>query len=390
MALTTNTALAQLQPSGIRRITAFAKQTPGCILLTLGEPDGNTADVVKEEVAKSLAANETHYPPNNGTVELRCAISAHMEKRNLAYGEDEIIVTCGATEALFAALSSILNPGDEVLVPTPAFGLYESIISVNRATFVPVDTRPTKFQLTLEQLEAAATDRTKAIVLTSPNNPTGCVFNPRSLDAVAKFAKAHDIFVICDDVYTSLVYEGVYKSDEGVHLGFASCYGELRDRIIVCDSFSKPYAMTGWRLGWVAADAPISAHIAKMHQYMVSSVPSFVQRAAIRALKEDVAPAREVYRARRDYVLARLREIGFDVVEPDGAFYVFPSIEKFGMSSDEFCTRLIAERGVALVPGSCFAAEGFVRLSYCCSMENLEEGLNRLAAFVQTLEQRFA
>ena len=160
MALTTNTALAQLQPSGIRRITAFAKQTPGCILLTLGEPDGNTADAVKEEVAKSLAANETHYPPNNGTVELRRAISAHMEKRNLAYGEDEIIVTCGATEALFAALSSILNPGDEVLVPTPAFDLYESIISANRATFVPVDMRPTKFQLTLGQLEAAATDRT--------------------------------------------------------------------------------------------------------------------------------------------------------------------------------------------------------------------------------------
>ena len=257
------------------------------------------------------------------------------------------------------------------------------------ATFVPVDTRPTKFQLTLGQLEAAATDRTKAIVLTSPNNPTGCVLNPRSLDAVAKFAKAHDAFVICDDVYTSLVYEGVYKSDEGVHLGFASCYGELRDRIIVCDSFSKPYAMTGWRLGWVAADAPISAQIAKMHQYMVSSVPSFVQRAAIRALKEDVAPAREVYRGRRDYVLARLREIGLDVVEPDGAFYVFPSIDTFGMSSNVFCTRLIAEKGVALVPGSCFAAEGFVRLSYCCSMENLEEGLNRLAAFVQTLEQRF-
>ncbi len=231
MALTINTALAQLQPSGIRRITAFAKQTPGCILLTLGEPDGNTADVVKEEVAKSLAANETHYPPNNGTVELRRAISAHMKKRNLAYGEDEIIVTCGATEALFAALSSILNPDDEVLVPTPAFGLYESIISVNRATFVPVDTRPTKFQLTLGQLEAAATDRTKAIVLTSPNNPTGCVLNPRSLDAVAKFAKAHDAFVICDDVYTSLVYEGVYKSDEGVHLGFAlSCATAFRSR----------------------------------------------------------------------------------------------------------------------------------------------------------------
>lgn len=385
MALTMNTALAQLQPSGIRRITAFAKQTPGCILLTLGEPDGNTAEAVKAKVAESLAANETHYPPNNGTLELREALSAHMKKRNLSYSSDEIIVTCGATEALFASLSSVLNPGDEVLVPTPAFGLYESIVAVNRAKLVAIDTRPTNFQLTEEQLFAAATENTKAIVLTSPNNPTGCVLNPRSLQAVAKLARERDIFVVCDDVYTSLVYGGVHAGEDGSHRGFSSCYTELRDRIIVCDSFSKPYAMTGWRLGWVAADASVAAEIAKMHQYMVSSVPSFVQHAAVQALKEDVAPARETYRERRDFVLSRLEEIGLDVVEPEGAFYVFPSIEKFGMSSEEFCTRLIAEGGVALVPGSCFAAEGFVRLSYCCSMENIAEGLNRLEKFVQTL-----
>ena len=390
MALTMNTALAELQPSGIRRITAFAKQTPGCILLTLGEPDGNTAESVKAKVAESLAANETHYPPNNGTAELRKALSAHMAKRNLSYDADEIVVTCGATEALFASLTAVLNPGDEVMVPTPAFGLYESIVVANRAKFVPIDTRLTNFQLTTELLEQHVSARTKAIVLTSPNNPTGCVLNPRSLEAVAKFAKKRDVFVVCDDVYTSLVYGGVYTGDDGSHRGFSSMYTELRDRIIVCDSFSKPYAMTGWRLGWVAADAPVMAEVAKIHQYMVSSVPSFVQRAAIQALKENVAPAREVYKKRRDFVLLRLREIGLDVVEPDGAFYVFPSIEKFGMPSEEFCTRLIAEAGVALVPGSCFAAEGFVRLSYCCSMENLEEGLSRLERFVRSLEQRSA
>ena len=390
MALTMNTALAQLQPSGIRRITAFAKQTPGCILLTLGEPDGNTAEAVKAKVAESLAANQTHYPPNNGTLELREALSAHMKKRNLAYSPDEIIVTCGATEALFASLSAVLNPGDEVLVPTPAFGLYESIVVANRAKFVPIDTRATNFQITEEQLTAAATERTKAIVLTSPNNPTGCVLSTFSQRAVAKFAKERDIFVICDDVYTSLVYRGVYTGEDGTHRGLASCYPELRDRVIVCDSFSKPYAMTGWRLGWVAADETISREIAKMHQYMVSSVPSFVQTAAIQALKENVEPARETYCERRDFVLRRLKEIGLPVVEPQGAFYVFPSIEKFGISSDEFCTRLIAEAGVALVPGSCFSAEGYVRLSYCCSMENIAEGLNRLERFVRSLENRSA
>lgn len=390
MALITNTALSQLKPSGIRRITAFAKQTPGCILLTLGEPEGDTLQAVKAKVTESLAANETHYPPNNGTLALREALCAHMEKRNLHYDADEVVVTCGATEALFASLTAILNPGDEVIVPTPAFGLYESIIVANRATFVPLDTREANFQLTSDLLSAAATERTKAIVLTSPNNPTGCVLNPHSLDAVAKFAAERDVFVVCDDVYTSLVYGGVYNGEDGSHRGFSSCYPDLRDRIIVCDSFSKPYAMTGWRLGWVAADAPIIAEIAKIHQYMVSSVPSFVQTAAIEALKQNVFLVRESYRERRDFVLRRLKEIGLLPVEPEGAFYVFPSIEKFGISSEEFCTRLIANSGVALVPGSCFSAEGYVRLSYCCSMDDLREGLNRLERFVSRLEHHSA
>lgn len=380
MALELNDALDALQLSGIRRITAKAKQTPGCVLLTLGEPDGNTADEVKREVGISLEANDTHYPPNNGKERLRSALSAHMARRGLSYSADEVISTCGATEALFVALTCVMNPGDEVIVPTPAFGLYESIVALNRGVFVALDTSKTEFQIDDEALRSVASPRTKAIVLTSPNNPTGCAYDEESLAAVARFACEHDVFVICDDVYASLVY------DDFPYRGFACRYPELRDRVIVCDSFSKPYAMTGWRLGWVAADASIAAQMAKIHQYMVSSVPSFVQRAAERALEQDVAPAREVYRERRDYVLRRLDAMGLPCVHPAGAFYAFPSIERFGMPSEEFCLRLIEEAGVALVPGSCFSAEGFVRLSYCCSMESIETGLDRLERFVRGLE----
>lgn len=380
MALTLNESLDNLQLSGIRRITAKAKQTPGCILLTLGEPDGNTAEAVKAEVAASLAENDTHYPPNNGKDFLREAIAAHMARRGLSYAADEVIATCGATEALFVALTCVMNPGDEAVVPTPAFGLYESIITLNRGVFVPLDTRASSFQVTESALARVASERTKVIVLTSPNNPTGCVYDERSLDAVARFARERDVFVVCDDVYASLAY------DDAPYKGFACRYPDLRDRVIVCDSFSKPYAMTGWRLGWVAADAPLIAQMAKIHQYMVSSAPSFVQRAAACALEQDVSAARESYRARRDYVVERLAAMGLSTVRPAGAFYAFPSIEKFGMSSEEFCLRLIDEAGVALVPGSCFSAEGFVRISYCCSMDAIEEGLDRLEGFVRRLE----
>lgn len=380
MALTLNESLDNLQLSGIRRITAKAKQTPGCILLTLGEPDGNTADAVKSEVALSLEENDTHYPPNNGKDFLREAIAAHMGKRGLSYGPDDVIVTCGATEALFAALTCVMNPGDEVIVPTPAFGLYESIVALNRGVFVPLDTRTSSFQISEAALVRAASERTKAIVLTSPNNPTGCAYSNESLDVVARFAREHDVFVVCDDVYANLVYDDV------PYRGFACRYPDLRDRTIVCDSFSKPYAMTGWRLGWVAANGPLVAQMSKIHQYMVSSVPSFVQRAAACALGQDVSPACETYRERRDYVLSRLADMGLPCIHPQGAFYAFPSIEKFGMSSEEFCLRLIEEAGVALVPGSCFSAEGFVRLSYCCSTEAIRAGLDRLESFVRRLE----
>lgn len=389
MSLTLNESLNNLQLSGIRRITALAKQTPGCILLTLGEPDADTAPQVKAQVTTALDDNWTHYPPNNGHEFLRQALSDHMaQKRGLSYGAGEIIVTAGATEALFVALTCVMNPGDEILVPTPAFGLYESIITLNRGVPVFVDTRATDFQLTDELLASVVTPRTKAIVLTSPNNPTGCILNAESMAAVAKLAKEQDIFVICDDVYGRLVYD-LPESErrEGVdgYPSFAARYPELRDRIMVCDSFSKPYAMTGWRLGWFAADASLTAQASKIHQYMISSVPSFLQHAAAEALQEDIQPALDRYRERRALVLRRLAEMGLDVVEPAGAFYAFPDVRKFGLSSEEFCTRLIQEEGVALVPGSCFASEGFVRLSYCCSLENIQLGLDRLEAFIRKL-----
>ena len=383
MSLTLNSTLAALKPSGIRRFSAMAKATPGCISLTLGEPDGNTDETVKAQVTADLAANLTHYPANNGQPYLREAIAAHMRDVRglgaLSYTPDEVVVTSGATEALCATLGAMLNPGDEVIIPTPAYILYESITILNRATTVYLDTCPTGFQITREALAAVASERTKAIIITSPNNPTGCVLNADSLDAVADFAVEHDAFVICDDVYGRLVYADGFQS-------FAARHPELRDRIVVCDSFSKPYAMTGWRLGWIAADAWFVAQAAKVHQYMVSSVPSFVQHAAVAALESDIEPALEMYRERRDLVLRRLDEIGLPVNRPDGAFYVFPSIEQFGLSSEEFCERLIREAGVALVPGSLFGAEGHVRLSYCCSMEDIAEGLNRLESFVRKLE----
>lgn len=379
MALTLNTALDGLRLSGIRRFSALAKSTPGCISLTLGEPDGTTDEAVKAEVSADLAADLTHYPPNNGQPYLREAIAAHMRKeRGLAYGADEVIVTCGATEALFAVFSTILNPGDEVVIPVPAYTLYESIAVFNRATPVLMDTCADGFQITPEALRRSASERTKAIVITSPNNPTGCVLDDASLAAVAEFARDRAVYVVCDDVYGRLVYEEGFRS-------FAASYPELRDRVIVCDSFSKPYAMTGWRLGWIAADAPLVAQMSKVHQYMVSSVPSFLQHAAARALEQDIAPALATYRARREAVLHRLDAMGLPVNRPDGAFYAFPSIERLDIASEELCTRLVKEAGVALVPGVFFGAEGYVRLSYCCSMTDIEEGMSRLEGFIRAL-----
>ncbi len=374
----TNNDLAALATSGIRRFTALANEHAGCVKLTLGEPEFDTPAAVRDAVGESLSRGLTHYPPNNGRPELLGALSAYMGRQGLAYGPDEIIVTCGATEALSATLMSLLDPGDEVIVPTPAFGLYETIVRAAHGKFVPFDTSASDFQITAEALEAVLTPRSKAIVITSPNNPTGCVYTPESLDVVAGAAKSHGLFVVCDDVYNRLCYQDGYER-------FAARHTELREQTVVVDSFSKPWAMTGWRLGWLAAAPALKAEIQKMHQYLVSSVPAFVQDAAVVALGCDITEMFTTYERRRGLVCDALEQMGLGLVRPAGAFYAFPSIKGLGLGSEEFCERAIREAGVALVPGTCFGAEGFVRLSYCVSDADLALGLERLASFVGDL-----
>ena len=373
-----NEAVYGAKRSAIREFSKLANKTPGCIALTLGEPDFATPQPVCDAVPEALAAGQTHYIDNNGTYALREAVTRfEREKNGMDYTPDEVILTAGATEALFVALFGILNPGDEVIVPTPAFVLYEQIIGLCRGVFVPYDTAPDGFQLDADRLRALITPRTKAIVLNSPNNPTGCVYNESSLRAVHDAVQGRGIFVICDDVYRQLNYSGGYHS-------FAEFRG-LRQQILLVQSFSKPYAMTGWRMGYLLSDASVKERLELLHQFMVVSTPAPFQTACIRALGCDVTPMLETYRARRSYVLQRLRDMQLPVCTPDGAFYVFPSIQEFGLPSAEFCTRMIREAGLAATPGSCFGAEGYIRLTYCYGNEQLHEGLDRLERFVRAL-----
>lgn len=373
-----NSAIYGARRSAIREYSRLAAETPGCVALTLGEPDFDTPQPVEAAVDEAFAHHETHYIPNNGSPALREAIADFERTQNgMDYTADEVIVTIGATEALFVALFGILNPGDEVIVPTPAFVLYEEIIGLCRGRFVPLDTRKDAFQIDPDRLRAAITPHTKAIVLNSPNNPTGCIYTPQSLAAVREAVAGRDIFVICDDVYRQLIYTEQYHS-------FAE-FRDLRKQILVVQSFSKPYAMTGWRMGYLLADAAVKERLELLHQFMVVSAPTPFQRPCIEALRQSVEPMRSVYRKRRALVLARLEAMGLDMTEPLGAFYVFPSIEKFGLPSAEFCRRMIREAGLAATPGDCFGADGYIRLTYCYGDEALQTGFDRLEQFISTL-----
>lgn len=373
-----NTALYGAKSSAIRVFSALAAATPGCIALTLGEPDFDTPAPIVEKVEEAFQNHETHYIANNGSMELREAISRYeREKNGLNYGSDEIIITAGATEALFTALFGILNPGDEVIIPSPYFVLYEEIIRLCRGVTIPLDTSENDFQIDSAALQAKITPRTKAILINSPNNPTGCMLNRKSLEIIRDAVKDSNIFVITDDVYRQLVYEGEYHS-------FAE-FQEVRDNILVVQSFSKPYAMTGWRMGYLMADKKVMERLAFVHQYAVTSTPAPFQRACIAALDYDPAPMREVFRRRREYVVDRLQKMGLELTVPEGAFYVFPSIKKLGLDSSTFCTRMVKEAGVAVTPGLCFGAEGYIRITYSYSDDTLKEGLDRLERFLSTL-----
>ena len=371
-----NRNLSGLKRSSIRTFTNLANNTPGCIKLTIGEPDFATPEPIKTAAKLALDADRTHYAPNQGNADLRSAIAAAETARGNAVTADQVLITLGATQAIFTALLGILNPGEEVIVPTPAFPLYESIITVAGARMVPMDLTETGFQITQELLSAHITENTKAIILNSPNNPTGTVLSEVSLAAVKEAVLGKPIFLICDNVYSQLTY--------------GSCPDltldpQMKEQTILCQSFSKPWAMTGWRVGYLTCPQYVMDRLLLLSAAEIASVPTFLQDAALTALGTDVTEMGETYRHRRDYVCSRLDAMGLCYPVPEGAFYVFPDISGFGLSSEEFCTRMIREAGLAAVPGSCFGAEGYIRLSYCNRREELEDGLNRLERFIQQL-----
>ena len=371
-----NENLLKLKRSGIRLYTNLARTVDDCVMLTIGEPDFDTPQAIKDAAAAAIAANQPHYAPNQGTEALRKAIAAYENRRGLNCNESEVLITVGACEALYTALFGILNPGEEVIVPTPAFPLYETIATTAGAKVVELDLKKTNFQITKEALESVITPKTKAIVLNSPNNPSGAVYSEESLAAVKAAVLGKPIYVICDNVYQQLSME---------KLPDLSLDEELKDQILLCQSFSKPYAMTGWRVGYLIGNEEVISRLLLLHAGMVTAIPTFLQTACITALETDTTPMAEVYAKRRDYVCSRLKDMGLTFPEPKGAFYVFPDITKFGMDSGEFCTRLIKEAKVATVPGSCFGAEGHIRISYCCSDENLKKGMDRLEQFLLKL-----
>ena len=371
-----NSNLTSLKRSGIRVYTNMAREIPDCAMLTIGEPDFDTPQPIKDAAWQSLNQGRTHYAPNQGIPELRQAVAEYETNRGNPTDPNQVLITVGSTQALFTALLGVLNPGEEVIVPVPAFSLYETIITIAGGKMVPLDVSRTGFQIDAQALNKLITEKTKAILLNSPNNPTGVVLKESSLEAVKQAVVGRPIFVISDNVYSLLRY------GECPDLSLDE---DLKQQLLLCQSFSKPYAMTGWRLGYLVCPEYVMDRLLLLSAGTIASVPTFLQEAGLAALKEDVVPMRETYRRRREYVTHRLREMGLDFPEPEGAFYVFVDIRKFGMSSDAFCKRLIQEGRLAAVPGSCFGVEGYLRLSYCYDDAELKKGLDRLEEFINKL-----
>lgn len=371
-----NSNLTPLKRSAIRTYTALAQQRQGCTMLTLGEPDFDTPEAIRRAAWDALCSGQTHYAPNQGTAELRSAIAAFETRRGNPTQPHQVLVTVGASQAMFTALLGILNPGDEVIVPTPAFSLYETVITVAGGKMVPLDVSKTGFQIDPEALNRRITPRTKAIVINSPNNPTGVLLDARSLAAVKEAVLGRPIFLITDNVYGALTYAPCPD---------LTLDADLRQQRLLCQSFSKPYAMTGWRLGYLICPEYVMERLLLLSAGIIASVPTFIQSAGVAALGTDTEPMRRSYLRRRDYVTSRLDAMGLTYPRPEGAFYVFPDIRPFGLSSDAFCTRLIEQGALALVPGACFGTEGYVRISYCCAQGELETGMDKLEKFLRAL-----
>lgn len=374
--------VSQVPASGIRRFFDIAATMDDVISLGIGEPDFVTPEPALQAGIRSLERGETQYTSNSGIWELRQALSDHLERRyEVRYDpESELLVTVGVSEALYLALTAVLNPGDEVIIPTPCFVSYQPEVIFAGGTPVTLPTAAEdNFQVTAEAVAERVTPQTKAVLIGYPNNPTGAVLSRERAQSLADTAARHDLLVISDEIYDQLVY-GDHR-----HVCFASLDG-ARDRTITLGGFSKDYAMTGWRIGYAAAPAPILAAMRKVHQYTIMSAPTMGQRAAIAALEkgdEAVAHMVEAYDQRRRLIVDGLNELALPTFEPLGAFYAFPSIEASGMDDESFAERLLEEEKVAVVPGSAFGAEGnFVRCSYATAYEEIEEALERIRSFM--------
>ncbi|ADH99550.1 aminotransferase A [Salisediminibacterium selenitireducens] len=371
---------ASIQLSGIRRFFNQVQHYPDAVQLTLGQPDFPTPVHIKEAAINAIEQNHTTYTANAGIMPLREAVSAFMQdKYNLSFHpENEIIVTAGASQAIDTALRTLLDPGDEVLIPAPVYPAYEPVIKLAGATPVLIDTSNTSFKLTVNQIKANETSKTKVIIFPYPSNPTGVVMTKDELIELGDFLQNRPYFVLADEIYSEL-------NESGQHTSIGNIKG-MREKTIVINGVSKSHAMTGWRIGFLMAPAYLITHMIKVHQYNISCASSISQYAALAAMtdgKYDAEQMRMAYAKRRDFVLRRLDDIGIPVTEPKGAFYVFPSIKKKGLSSMDFALKLLEQEKLAVVPGDAFSefGEGYIRISYAYAMAELEEAMNRLERF---------
>ena len=379
--------VVDIKPSGIRKFFDIVSEMndPEVISLGVGEPDFDTPWHIRDEGIFSLERGRTFYTSNSGLMELRKEICRYMlRKQNVTYNAaHEVLVTVGGSEAIDIGLRAMVNPGDEVLIPQPSYVSYEPCAVLAGAKPVIIDLKAeNEFRLTAKELEDSITDRTKILILPFPNNPTGAIMEREDLEAVAEVVIKHDLYVMSDEIYGELTYKGK-------HVSIAAIPG-MKERTIVINGFSKAYAMTGWRLGYACGPEDIIRQMTKIHQFAIMCAPTTSQYAAVEALRngdDDIVEMCTAYNQRRRYLLNAFREMGLDCFEPYGAFYVFPCIKEFGMTSDEFATRFLAEEKVAVVPGTAFgdSGEGFLRISYAYSLENLKVAIGRLERFVNKL-----
>ena len=379
--------VAELKPSGIRKFFDLAAEVKDVIALTIGEPDFKTPWHIREAGINSLEKGRTWYTANAGLIELRQEASKYLKRRfNLDYDSKDIFITVGGSEAIDLTIRAIIDNGDEMLLPIPSFVCYDPICRLAGGNVIPIETkRENDFRLTAEELKAAITPKTKLLVLPFPNNPTGAVMRREHLEEIAEVLRGTDIMVLSDEIYAELTYGGER------HVSIAEIDG-MKERTIIVNGFSKAYAMTGWRLGYVAGPSPIIQQMLKIHQYAIMSSPTTSQYAADVAMRDcdnEVEEMKREYDMRRRFLVKAFNDMGLDCFTPEGAFYVFPCIKSTGLSSDEFCEKLLHSKKVAVVPGGAFGSsgEGFVRVSYSYSLDHLMEATKRIKEFLEELDK---